>query len=53
MTYVALGLLFGMAGLLWVIVIDITRADQHTKRPSPRKRSKPLTEAARWEPKAA
>jgi hypothetical protein len=36
MTLVALGLLLGMVGLLWVMVIDITQADHQTKREGPR-----------------
>jgi len=36
MTLVALGLLLGMVGLVWVMVIDINQADHQTKRESPR-----------------
>lgn len=32
MTLVVLGLLLGMAGLLWVMVIDIMQADHQTKQ---------------------
>jgi hypothetical protein len=53
MTLVALGLLLGMVGLLWVMVIDIMQADHQTKRQSPRAQDKPLVEAARCEFKAA
>ena len=53
MTLVALGLLSGMVGLIWVMVIDITKADYQTKRQSPREQDKPLVEAARCEFKAA
>ncbi len=53
MTLVALGLLLGMVGLLWVTVIDIMQADHQTKRQSPREQDKPLAEAARCELKAA
>jgi hypothetical protein len=53
MTLVALGLLSGMVGLVWVMVIDITQADCQTKRQSPREQDKPLVEAARCEFKAA
>jgi hypothetical protein len=53
MTLVALGLLLGMVGLVWVMVIDITQADHQTKRQSPREQDKPLAEAARCESKAA
>ena len=53
MTLVALGLLLGMVGLVWVMVIDITQADHQTKRQSPREQDKPLVETARCESKAA
>lgn len=53
MTFVALGLLLGMVGLLWVMVIDITRADHRTKRQSPRAQVRSLAEAPRCESKAA
>ena len=46
MTLVALGLLLGVVGLVWVMVIDITQADYQTKRQSPREQDKPLAEAA-------
>jgi hypothetical protein len=49
MTLVALGLLLGMVGLLWVMGIDIMQADHQTKRQSPRAQDKPLSEAARCE----
>ena len=53
MTLIELGLLLGMVGLVWVMVIDITQADYQTKRQSPREQDKPLAEAARCESKAA
>ena len=53
MTLVALGLLLGMAGLLWVMVIAIMQADYRPKRQSPREQDKSLVEAARCESKAA
>jgi hypothetical protein len=53
MTLVALGLLLGMVGLLWVMFIDITQADHQTKRQSPRGQGKPLVEVARCESKTA
>lgn len=53
MTLVALGLLLGMVGLLWVMVIDIMRADHQTKRESSREQDKPHAEAARCESRAA
>ena len=52
MTLVALGLLLGVVGLVWVMVIDITQTDIQTKRQSPREQDKPLAEAARCELKA-
>ena len=53
MTLVALGLLLGVVGLVWVMVIHITQADYQTKRQSPREQDKPLAEAARCELNAA
>jgi hypothetical protein len=53
MTLIALGLLLGMVGLVWVMVIAITQADHQTKRQSPREQDKPLLEATRCEFKAA
>jgi hypothetical protein len=53
MTLVALGLLLGMVGLVWVMVIELTQADHQTKRESPRGQDKPLAEAARCEFKTA
>lgn len=53
MTLVALGLLLGMAGLLWVIVIDIMRADHCGKTPRLRDLDKPVAESTRRESKAA
>ena len=32
MTLVALGLLLGMVGLVWVMAIDLTQADHQTNR---------------------
>lgn len=45
MTLVALGLLLGMVGLLWMMLIDITRADHQTQRQSSRGEGKPLADA--------
>ncbi len=53
MTLVVLGLLLGMVGLLWVMVIEIMRADHQTKRQSPRAQDKPPAEAAHRESKVA
>ncbi|MEO5954834.1 MAG: hypothetical protein ABIR36_03960 [Nitrospiraceae bacterium] len=53
MTLGALGLLLGLAGLLWVMVILIVQEDHQTQRQSPREQRKPLAEAARDESKAA
>lgn len=36
MMLVVLGLLLGMAGLLWVLVIAIMQTDQHMHRKGPR-----------------
>jgi hypothetical protein len=53
MTLVALGLLLGMLGLVWVIIFGIMQADHQTKRKSSRARDKPLAAAVRGESKAA
>ena len=53
MTYIGLGLLVGMLGLLWVMIIAIMQADHQTKRQSPRAQDKSPVEAARCESKAA
>mgnify|MGYP001245853356 FL=1 len=53
MTMVALGLLLGMAGLLWTMVIAIMQADRQTKRQSPRGQDTLRVEAARRESKVA
>ena len=53
MALVALGLLLGMAGLLWVMVIAIMQADHQTTRQSPREQDKPTVGAARCESKVA
>ena len=53
MTLIALGLLLGMAGLLWVVVVDIMRADRCGKTATPRDLAKPVAESARRESKAA
>lgn len=47
MTMVALGLLLGMAGLLWVIVIDITQANHKTKNRRSHDLNMPVAEATR------
>lgn len=53
MTLVALGLLLGMAGLLWVVAIDIMRADRCGKTARSRDPDKPAAESTRRESKAA
>ena len=53
MTYVALGLLIGMLGLLWLMVIAIMQADHQTKRQSPRVQGKSPVQAALCESKVA
>ncbi|MDE3042340.1 MAG: hypothetical protein KGJ82_17445 [Nitrospirota bacterium] len=52
MTMIALGILLGMVGLLWVIVIDIMRTEHQANRLSPRLQEKPLPEAAHCESRA-
>lgn len=53
MTLVAWGLLLGMVGLLWVLIIDITRSNHQAKSRSPREPDKPVAESVRRESKAA
>lgn len=53
MTYVALGLLIGMLGLLWVMIIAIMQADHQTKGQSPRAQNKSPMKAALCESKVA
>jgi hypothetical protein len=53
MTYVALGLLIGMLGLLWLMIIAIMQADHRTKRQSPRAQDKSPVKTALCESKAA
>jgi hypothetical protein len=45
MTMVALGLLLGMAGLLWAMVIDITQANHKTKNQRSHDLNMPVAEA--------
>lgn len=52
MTMIALGILLVMVGLLWVIVIDIMRAEHQANRLSSRLQEKPLPEAAHCESRA-
>ena len=53
MEFIALGLLGGMVGLVWVMVIDLMRADHRTKRYELREPIEPATKEARHESKAA
>lgn len=53
MTLVVLGLLLGMAGLLWIPVLAIMQADHQTKRESPREPNTLVMGAARRESQAA
>lgn len=53
MTLIALGLLLGMAGLLWVVVVDIMRADRCRKTARSRGLDKPVAESTGRESKAA
>lgn len=53
MTLVALGLLLGLAGLLWVVVVDIMRADRYAKTPRSRDLDKQVAESTGRESKAA
>ena len=53
MTLVALGLLLGMVGLMWMMVIDIVRTDRCAKTQRSGDLDKPVAGAARCESKAA
>ena len=53
MTLVALGLLLGMVGLMWLMVIDIVRADRCAKTQKSGEMDKPVAGAAHCESKAA
>ena len=53
MTYVALGLLIGMLGLLWLMIIAIMQADHQTERQSPRAQDKSPVKTAHCESKVA
>lgn len=52
MTLVIMGLLLGLVGLVWVMVLDIVFADRHCPRPDSR-RSKTLLTGPTHESKAA
>lgn len=52
MTLVIMGLLLGLVGLVWVIVLDIVLADRHRPRPDSR-RSKTFLTGPTHESKAA
>ncbi|WHZ16916.1 MAG: hypothetical protein OJF52_003766 [Nitrospira sp.] len=53
MTLVVLGLLLGMAGLLWMLVIAIMQADHRTNRKSPREANQPVVVPAHCRSKTA
>jgi hypothetical protein len=53
MTLVVLGLLLGMVGLVWVMVISLMRADHQPQRYGSREPDKPVAGSARRESKAA
>jgi len=53
MTLVALGLLLGMVGLMWMMVIDIVRGDRYAKTQRSGDLDKPGAGPARCESKAA
>jgi hypothetical protein len=53
MTMIALGIVLGMAGLLWAMVIDLVRADRCAKTQRSRDLDKPVAESARREFKVA
>ena len=43
MTLVIMGLLLGLVGIVWVMVLDIVLADRHRPRPDSRKSKRLLT----------
>lgn len=45
MLWVVLGLLLGMAALLWILVIAILQADHQTKRKGLREANQPVVKA--------
>jgi hypothetical protein len=53
MMQIALGVLLGMLGLVWVMIIAIMQADHQAKRQGPRAQDKPRVEAAHCESKVA
>lgn len=53
MMLVVLGLLMGMVGLLWVLVIAIMQEDHPTNRKSLREANQPVVVPAHCESKAA
>lgn len=53
MTLIVLGLLLGMAGLLWMLVIAIMQADHQTNRKSPREAKQAVVETAHYGSRAA
>lgn len=50
---VVLGLLLGMAGLLWILVITIMQEDHQTNRKSSREAKQPVVKTAHCESRAA
>lgn len=53
MMLVVLGLLLGMAGLLWVLVIALMQTDQETHRKGPREAKQPSITSAHCGSRAA
>ncbi|MCW5796975.1 MAG: hypothetical protein KIT40_00625 [Nitrospira sp.] len=53
MMLVVLGLLLGMAGLLWILVIAIMQEDHQTNRKSSREMNRPVVAPPHCGPKAA
>jgi hypothetical protein len=53
MTLIVGGLLLGLVGLVWVMVIDLMRADHRARRHELREPIEPVTKEARHESKAA
>ena len=53
MTLVILGLIGGLVGLVWLMVLDIVRSDRQCQRTGPQKSERHVTGPARGESRAA
>ena len=53
MTLVILGLLIGLVGLVWLVVLDIVRMDRQCQRTGSQKSERPVASPVRGESRAA